>query len=427
MSGTSPPPGTRNRWVIASAAVVMQMCLGIIYSWSVFREPLASLHGWSPADTSAPYQYSLLFFTFGMIVGGLWQDRKGPRLVGSVGGLLLGTGCVLAALMGDTLNGLIFAYGVVGGVGVGFGYVTPIATCVKWFPDRRGFIVGLAVMGFGAGMLILAPLMSALIGTNPELYAQTLPRTFLVMGIILYVFVIGAAQFFAVPPAGWRPAGWTPPTGSAAASTVDFTTAQMLRTWQFYVLWAIFLLGASVGLSVIGQAKPYMLNYVGAADAAATIALSTLAVFNGAGRLLWGAFSDRAGRMAATAGMGLLMAVGCAVFLRTGSDYALGLIGLCIVGFCYGGYLATMPAFCADYYGPKNMGLNYGMLFTAFGVAGFFAPGYFAGILTAAGENVTAGYSTIYLQMSVAAVVAMALALIPRKPVRPAPAQSSAT
>ena len=294
-------------------------------------------------------------------------------------------------------------------------------------PDRRGMIVGLAVMGFGAGTLVFAPLLSSIIGTDPAQYAQTLPRTFMVMAAILYVFVIGAAQLFVVPPAGWRPAGWNPPQGSAAAGGGDFTSAQMLGTWQFYVLWITYFLGASIGLTTIGEAKPYMLKQVGAEDAVATAAVSILSVFNGVGRLAWGAVSDRVGRTTAAACMGLLMAVGCAVFLRTASSYAMGLTGLCIVGFCFGGYLALMPAFNADFFGSKHVGLNYGLLFSAYGLGGFFVPKYFAGILKAAGENAAAGYSTIFLQMGIAAVIAMVLALVPRKPVRPAPAEAVAS
>ena len=141
-----------NRWRFVIAALVMQLCLGALYSWSVFRGPLETLYGWSKETSIAPFRYSLLFFTLAMVVAGFWQDKKGPRLVGSIGGALLGTGCLLAALMGHTPPGLNFAYGILGGLGIGFAYVTPIATCVKWFPDKRGMVVGLAVMGFGAGL-----------------------------------------------------------------------------------------------------------------------------------------------------------------------------------------------------------------------------------------------------------------------------------
>ncbi len=235
----------------AVAAVAMQVLLGIIYAWSVFRAPLAQLHGWSNAQTIAPYRYSLLAFAAGMIAAGFWQDRKGPRLVASVGGLLIGAGCLLASFFGDTVNGLVLAYGVVVGVGVGFAYVTPIAMCIKWFPDKRGMIVGLAVMGFGVGPLVFGPLLERLIGSDPAQFSSTIPRTFLILSAIFLVGVIGAAQFYKVPPAGWKPAGWSPSAASASAIELELELPPrlMLGTWQFYGLWILYFLGTSVVLT----------------------------------------------------------------------------------------------------------------------------------------------------------------------------------
>ena len=190
----------------------MQILLGVIYSWSMFRGPLAQLHGWSQAQTIAPYRYSILAFAAGMIIAGFWQDRKGPRVVASVGGLLLALGCLLAALLGK--------------------YVIRANCCVRnhrWrgsririrhadcdvyqmVPDKRGFIVGLAVMGFGVGPLLFGPLIEALIGADSAAFGVTIPRTFLVLAAMFLVGVVGAAQFYRVPPAGWKPSGWTPPT-----------------------------------------------------------------------------------------------------------------------------------------------------------------------------------------------------------------------
>ncbi len=275
-----------NRWRFVAAALVMQLCLGVLYSWAVFRGPLEELHGWSKSTSIAPFRYSLLFFTLAMVVAGFWQDRKGPRLVGSAGGLLLGAGCLLAAWIGDTPTGLILAYGVLGGVGVGFAYVTPIATCIKWFPDKRGMIVGLAVMGFVAGSLIFAPLLEALIGTDASRYAETIPRTFMVMAASFLVCVFGSAQFYRVPPAGWLPAGWSPPQTAGVEETQDFTPREMLGTWQFYVLWLIYFLGTSVGLTAIGQASR-IIREMGAEGAALTgvAALGVMSFFKGIGRL----------------------------------------------------------------------------------------------------------------------------------------------
>jgi OFA family oxalate/formate antiporter-like MFS transporter len=178
-----------NRWRFVGAALVMQLCLGVLYSWAVFRGPLENLHGLTKAQSIAPYRFSVLFFTISMIFAGFWQDKKGPRLVGSVGGILMGTGVLLASFLHGNQAGLIFSYGILGGLGVGFAYVTPIATCVKWFPDKRGMIVGLAVMGFGAGSLIFAPLIEKLVGEDPMAFAQTIPRTFIILAVIFYICV----------------------------------------------------------------------------------------------------------------------------------------------------------------------------------------------------------------------------------------------
>lgn len=401
------------RWRFAAAAFLMQLCLGVIYAWSVFRNPLAALHGWSKAQTIAPYRYSLLFFTLGMIVAGFWQDRKGPRVVASAGGLLLALGCLLAAFLGNSVGGLVLAYGVVGGLGVGFAYVTPIATCVKWFPDHRGAIAGFAVMGFGAGPLLFGPLLERLIGSEPALYATTIPRTFLIIAVIFGVCVIGTAQIYRVPPAGWRPPGWTPPAASAMRKE-EFQPGDALRTWQFWALWLAYFLGASIGLTAIGEAAPFLTEAAKAgAFLSAGAALGVMSVFNGAGRLFWGALSDRMGRKGAAALMFGLYIVACLLVLRGASSFAAGLVGLSMIGFAYGGFLALMPSFTADYFGSKSLGANYGLLFTAWGLSGFFVPGLFAGLLDRArlAGATPAGYDQIFLILS-ALAAAGALAVV---------------
>jgi len=422
MAATTPvahtPQDLGNRWRFAGAAIVMQLCLGVLYSWAVFRGPLAQLYGWPKTTTIAPYRYSLLMFTFAMIAGGFWQDRKGPRVVGSVGGLLLGTGCLLAAFMGDTPAGLIFAYGVVGGIGIGLAYVTPIATCIKWFPDKRGLIVGLAVMGFGGGSLIFAPLLESLIGHDPARFAQTIPRTFMTMAALMYVFVIGAAQFYRVPPAGWRPDGWSP-AAAAAQNRKDYAAGEMLGTWQFYALWVLYFLGSSVGLTAIGESTP-LVQEMAKAGAFLTggAALGVMSLFNGLGRLSWGTLSDKIGRNRALLAMFTIYVVALLGLLRGASSFPPVLGGLCLVGLCFGGFLAILPALTADYYGSKNVGANYGIMFSAYGLCGFLVPGYFAGIMEQARQanNLAGGYNTIYLTLAAMAVAGAVMALIVRKP-----------
>lgn len=407
-----------NRWLLAAAAVTMQMCLGIIYAWAVFRGPLEQAYGWSKTMSIAPYRWSILFFTLAMIVAGFWQDRKGPRLVASVGGLLLGGGCLLASFIGSSHAGLVFAYGVVAGLGVGFAYVTPIATCVKWFPDKRGLVVGMAVMGFGLGSLVFAPLLEALLGKDPMWFALTLPRTFRILSAIFFVVVIGCAQLYQAPPAGWRPEGWTPPTGAAAARA-DYGPAAMLRTWQFWAVWVVYFLASSVGLTAIGEAAPLVRELAGSSMImTAGAALGVMSLFNGVGRLLWGAVSDRAGHRAAMIATAAISTATCALLLPGASSFGRVLAGICLVGFCYGGALAVMPAVTAAFFGPRHIGANYGILFTAWGAAGFVVPRYCASIIEqakAAGQ-LTAGYDRVFYTLAGLAALGIVTAALVRRP-----------
>ena len=412
-----------NRWKFVYAALVMQLCLGVLYSWSVFRPVLEKANGWKGQVSIAPFRYSLLFFTIAMIVAGFWQDKKGPKLVGTVGGVLLGVGCFLSAVMYQNPMGLNFAYGILGGLGVGFAYVTPIATCVKWFPDKRGTIVGLAVLGFGAGSLIFAPVIEQLLGKDPAMFATTIPRTFAILGVVFLICVIGAARVFDVPPAGYKPEGWNPPTAATGAGgaviKAEFAPGEMAKTWQFYALWLIYFLGTSCGITAIGQAAP-LVKELAAASAimSAGAALGIMSAFNGVGRLAWGATSDKIGRKMTTIAMFVCYIIACLFLLRNVTSFGQALAGLCVVGFSYGGYLAMMPAFTADYYGPKNVGANYGIVFTAWGVCGFVVPGYFASIIQAAKDagNVAAGYNQTYFTLAGMSVVGIILVLILKKP-----------
>ncbi|MDH3383345.1 MAG: MFS transporter, partial [Deltaproteobacteria bacterium] len=309
------------------------------------------------------------------------------------------------------------------GLGVGFAYVTPIATCVKWFPDKRGTIVGLAVLGFGAGSLIFAPLIERLLGTDPAMWATTIPRTFMILSVIFFICVIGAAQVYAVPPAGWKPEGWSPPAAATAAGgaaiKAEFTSGEMIKTWQFYCLWLIYFLGTSVGITSIGQAAP-LVKELAAATAVMTggTALGIMSAFNGVGRLAWGATSDKIGRKNTTVCMFVGYIIASMFLLRNVTSFGQALAGLCVVGFCYGGYLAMMPSFTADFYGAKNVGANYGIVFTAWGICGFVVPGYFAGIVQAAktAGNVAAGYNQVYFTLAGMCVLGIILVVILRRP-----------
>ena len=395
-----------NRWLMVAAALVLQLCLGVLYAWSVFRAPLMKQFGWTVKEAGYPLMASFFFFAVGMIVAGRWQDKAGPKKVAIFGGVLLAAGCFLAGAIGQTVGGMVFAYGILGGLGVGFAYVTPIATCIKWFPDMRGTITGLAVFGFGAGTLVFGPLINKLIASIG------LSHTFFAVGAIMLVCVCGAGSFFKVPPAGYKPAGWNPP--AAAASTVtkaDWTPNEIIGNGQFYVLWLIYLFGAAAGLMIIGQAVPIGLEVAKLDKAVAAGGLGTMALLNGLGRLVHGSISDKIGRKNTVILCFCEYLVAFLLLLPNADTFTKWLVGICIVGFSYGGYLAVMPSITADYFGTKSLGANYGYLFTAWGIAGVCGPFMIDAVKTATGSFTMAMY-----YISAACVAGIVLVFISKKP-----------
>jgi OFA family oxalate/formate antiporter-like MFS transporter len=292
--------------------------------------------------------------------------------------------------------------------------------CIKWYPDRRGFIVGLAVMGFGVGPLLFGPLIEWLIGSDPAAFTQTIPKTFFILAALFVVGVTGAAQFYRVPPAGWRPPNWNAHAATSAVARRELAPGATLSTWQFYALWLLYFLGTSVGLTAIGEASPLLRQMAakGGAPLTAGTALGIMSIFNGAGRLGWGAVSDRMGRKAAVLGMCAGSVIACLAFLRAPAGFTPLLAGLCLAAFCYGGYLALMPSFTADFFGPKHVGANYGLLFTAWGICGFVIPGYFAGIMDRArtAGNLQSGYDEVYFTLAALSLAGAVVCAILRPP-----------
>jgi len=392
-----------NRWIVVIGALVIQISLGAVYIWSIFQTPLKGVFSdWSETAVTLPAQIVLAAFAMAAIFGGRFQDRLGPRKVATAGGIILGAGLMLARLTGNfssatALIWLIATFSIMGGVGIGAAYVCPIATCVKWFPDKRGLITGLAVAGFGAGAFFFAPLAKALIsGGNYQLLGVNLfvlPKigvfnTFMALGIIFLIAVVLGAQLLCNPPAGYVPAGWTPPkpAQSAAPAKANYTPTEMLRTPAFWFLWVTYFAGCTAGLQVIMKASPVWQSFtIGGMTppvaesafnqiaAAGAMAVSILAIFNSLGRILWGKVSDNIGRKATL----VTMFVVCAAAML-GLDwlraYPLYLVGICVVGLCFGGYLALYPAVTADFFGTKHYGVNYGWMFSAYGAGGILGP-----------------------------------------------------
>jgi MFS transporter, OFA family, oxalate/formate antiporter len=410
-------PFNGSRTPHAIVAILMQFLVSLTYAYSVFRTPLAEAYGWSKSQTIAPYECMLLMVSLGTVLGGVWQDRKGARVVATAGGIIIAVGCLLASLVGGNLPLLVLTFGVVVGLGVGLVYVTPIANLIRWFPDKRGKVVGFAVMGSGFSALFWAPLLEKLIGKDPTQVVHTIPRTFVVLAGIFLMAIVGLAQLYRVPPKNWIPKGWTPP--SNRATRINVSTGAMLRRSEFYVLYALFIFGTAVGQTTIGNAAP-MLQSVRGPGVAMSIgfALGVLGICNAAGRLGWGALSDKIGRGRTILLMQGVSLVACLGFLRAPGSFVSVLFGLGLAVLAYSGFLAIMPALSADYFGANHVGANYGVLFTAWGVSGLIAPGIFERMLDNARKagTLAAGYNEVYIYLAIISVLVAGLVFFLRPP-----------
>ncbi len=391
----TPETKTFNRWWVVLGGIVIQLCLGAIYAWSAFTDELTSApYDFSKTHTQVIFALGLLSFAVVMaLFAGRWQKKSGPRIVALTGGIVLGLGYVIAGLSGASFWGILLGVGLLGGAGIGLAYVCPIAALVKWFPDMKGFITGLAVAGFGFGALIWIKLTEGFIfgpirltGDWEGLYGMgwDVNRIFMLYGILFAVLVSLGSKAMINPPDGYKPDGWEPPTGPSTGSSgdVDFDEKQMMRTPQFWGLFFIFFVGATAGLMIIGIIRLFgneALMESGLSHSDAIIATGTAmglfyALFNGLGRILWGKISDRLGRKYSIVLMSALQGVIMLMFLFIGGNVIGLFIGATVIGFNFGGNFALFPAATADYFGNKNVGTNYPWVFLSYGVGGVVGP-----------------------------------------------------
>ncbi|MCB1339386.1 MAG: OFA family MFS transporter, partial [Maritimibacter sp.] len=366
-----------HRWRVVLGAVLMQLSLGAIYAWSVFTPALIEA-GWSKMQTQVVFAIGLASFALVMVVAGRLLTRFGPRRLAIAGGLVLGAGYVLAGLLGPTDFWVVaFGVGLVGGAGIGLGYVVPIAVGMRWFPDRKGMITGLAVAGFGFGAMGWVKIAGEW-GRLIERYG--LGPTFVTYGLAFAALILLGAIWMRMPPAGWAPAGFVP--GAAAKGGENYSLSEMLRTPQFYLVFLIFAVSAGAGLMAIGLMKLYPIEALTAkgytAAEASAVAGTAMALFfslaNGLGRILWGMLSDRLGRRLSV----LVMTASQAVFLflftaMAGTPWLL-FLGATLIGFNYGGAFALFPAITADLFGNERVGQNYPYVFLSYGVGGIVFP-----------------------------------------------------
>jgi OFA family oxalate/formate antiporter-like MFS transporter len=434
MTGSTDPG--RHRWRVVIGALVVQVVLGTVYGFSVFVLPLQQEFGWDRTTTQWAFSLTLATFAAVMIPAGRLQDRIGPRRVASMGGILLGASFLLGALLisGDRPWALYLTYGLLGGAGIGLAYVCPIAAAVKWYPDRKGLIAGLAVAGFGAGALFFAGPASALLlppaqtgeamGISQILliglgvvegsgFGIGWQAFFVLHGVVSLVAVVAGATLLSNPPEGWRPAGWQP--SAQRARVVDVNWREMLDTPLASMLWLAFIFGATSGLMAIGQWTPMMAETLDGATFAPdwmggfgrfVEPVAVLAIFNALGRIFWGRVSDAIDRPRAMMVMFLFQGMAFMLLVSAQSPLTIFLASAW-VGLNFGGIFALFPAATSDYFGAKHFGVNYGWIFTAYGVAGIMGP-VVGGVLF----DATGGYVLAFLFAGVLCFLAAGCAVV---------------
>ena len=392
-----------NRWLPVVGGVCMNLALGSLYAWSVFVLPLEREFDWTRAQTSWVFTIAIVLFSASFVLAGRIQDKRGPRICAAIGGTLVGFGFILASW--TTSLGLLYTIFAIIGIGNGFGYATPVPVASKWFPDKRGLVVGLMVAGYGGGSAIFGPLAIRLVESVGW------RQTFQILGVLFFIMGMIGTWLLVNPPAGYQPPDWKPvQTGAVAQrSTRDYSTAEMVRTPTFYFLWIAYCFGATAGLMTISQLVPFA-RAAGLGSAAAFV-LPVSAAGNAGGRILSGWMSDALGRLTTLRVMVILSAIAMPVLFVVRQEVGLFFLLVAVVYWCYGTQLSVFASTTADFFGTRNLGLNYGVLFTAWGIAGILGP-----IIAAEVFDVFGDYQYAFYAAGALALIAFASLLLARPP-----------
>ncbi|MCL6449525.1 MAG: OFA family MFS transporter [Armatimonadetes bacterium] len=400
-------PNPSRGWIVTFCGMGVNLALGVLYTWSVFAAALIDQLNWSKTQSSLPYTVACVVFAIIMVPAGRLVDRYGPKWIAALGGIFCGAGLLICGLT-STLPLAVLGFGIITGIGLGLGYAAPTPAAVKWFPpQKKGQISGLVVAGFGLASVYISPM------TNAFLKAWGVQKAFFIEGIIFIVAILILSQALAFPPAGYIPPGpaVSSSTQQAKAKNItgrDYSPGEMLQTVQFWLLWIMFTLTASAGLMIIGHLAK--IASIQAHVKWGYIMVAALAIFNAGGRILAGFLSDRLGRTNTMLLVFLLQAANMFLF----SNYVSGstlIAGACLAGLCYGSLLSLFPSATYDFFGLKNAGINYGLVFTAWGAGSLIGP-----IVAGRVADLTGTYHNAYLISGALLLVAAALVFVTKPP-----------
>lgn len=412
------PTGQPSRLRYPIAGILMMLCIGNVYSWSVFAKPLWEL-GFSQSQTTSAFQLSIVIFTIAMIFAGRWQDKVGPRPVAVFSGIMMGLGFVLMKFFGNTPTGMLICFSGFVGIGMGAGYVTPLATAIKWYPEKRGLISGLVVMGMGAGSIfggMGGPVLIAKYGVW---------NTFMIFGIVFGLIITACGFVLKNPPEGYTPPGAavTPEKNITAekqeknhVSLHDYSVKEMLSTSSFYFIWLVYIIGTGGGLMVISQAANFGVDVINLTAVAAGSVIMVLGIFNGLGRPVCGYLSDKVGRRNVIFLAFGIQIIALVLVLPNAGNYWIYAAGVSLIGFSYGGFLGTMPAITADYFGLKNVGSNYAWIYTGWGAAGYFGPQVAKVIV--GGSTIPADWNKAFYFIAASCLAGVVLWFFTKPPIR---------
>jgi MFS family permease len=404
---------TFNRWLIPVAAVAVHICIGSVYAWSTFNRPIKALFPNDPSWFSPPYTtFSTALVLLGLTAafGGTWVERRGPRAAATAAAILFGTGLILGGIgLALRQSWLVFlGMGVVGGMGAGLGYIAPVSTLVKWFPDRRGMATGMAIMGFGAGAFLAGYL-------NVYFMNQLgVAKTVIALGVAYFIIMMVGASIIRRPPAGWKPQGWTAPVNVDKMITDrNLSRNAAIQTVQFYLLWGILFINVTAGIGILAQASPMMQDLFQRTALEAAAVVSLISLFNAGGRFFWASCSDYIGRRNTYL---VFFVVQVALFLTIPGFAARGQwvlfeAALFVVFTMYGGGFATIPAFLADMFGAENVGAIHGVILTAWSAAAIVGPVIITELSSRAKASLAPGASRIHIYDQPLEVLAAMLAV----------------